>query len=70
MALEFHCADVGVACSTVTTAQNKDELLAKVSDHASKAHGVDLNDTLISYALTQVRDTDAKPDTGGTRSTG
>lgn len=55
MALEFHCADVGVACSSKTTAQTKEELLAKVSDHAKSAHGVDLNDTLIDYALTRVR---------------
>ena len=55
MALEFHCADVGVACSATTTAQTKEELLAKVGEHAKTAHGVDLNDTLIDYALTRVR---------------
>jgi predicted small metal-binding protein len=57
MALEFRCADVGVACSAVTTASTKEELLAKVGAHASAAHGVDLNETLIDYALTTVRST-------------
>jgi predicted small metal-binding protein len=57
MALEFHCADVGVACKAVTTADSKDELLAKVGDHAEKVHGVALNETLVDYALTKVRTT-------------
>lgn len=54
MALQFRCADAGVACSKVTTADSKDELLAKVSEHARTKHGVELNDTLIDYALTRV----------------
>ena len=55
MALEFHCADVGVACSKVTRADSEEQLLAKVSEHAESAHGVPLNDTLVDYALTRVR---------------
>lgn len=55
MALEFHCADVGVACKTVTRASSRDELLTKVADHAQQAHGVALNQTLVDYALTTVR---------------
>lgn len=55
MALEFRCAHVGVTdCKAATTADNKDELLAKVAAHASDVHGVELNDTLINYALTTV----------------
>jgi len=57
MALEFSCADVGVACKAVTKADTKEELLAKVADHAQKAHGVALTDTLVDYALTKVRST-------------
>ncbi len=57
MALEFRCADAGVACSTATTAESKDELLAKVAEHARSKHGVELNETLIDYALTRVRGT-------------
>ena len=57
MALEFHCADVGVACKAVTTADTKDELLAKVGDHAKQVHGVALTETLVDYALTKVRTT-------------
>jgi len=57
MALEFRCADVGVACNAVTKADSKDELLAKVSEHAQRVHGVVLNETLVDYALTKVRTT-------------
>ncbi|MDQ3176468.1 MAG: DUF1059 domain-containing protein [Actinomycetota bacterium] len=55
MALEFRCADVGVACRARTTADSKEELLAKVGEHAQKAHGVALTETLVDYALTKVR---------------
>ncbi len=57
MALEFRCEDVGVACKAATKAETKDELLAKVADHAKKVHGVDLTETLVDYALTKVRTT-------------
>ncbi len=57
MGLQFRCEDVGVACKAVTTASTKDELLAKVLAHAKAKHGVDLNETLVDYALTQVRQT-------------
>jgi predicted small metal-binding protein len=55
MALEFRCARVGVTdCKATTTADSKDELLAKVAAHARDTHGVELNDTLINYALSTV----------------
>jgi len=55
MALEFRCAHVGVTdCKAATNADTKEELLAKVAAHARDAHGVELNDTLINYALTTV----------------
>lgn len=57
MGLQFRCADVGVACKVVTDAETKDELLAKVADHAQQVHGVALTETLIDYALTTVRTT-------------
>lgn len=57
MALEFACQRVGVTdCKSVTTADTKEELLAKVAAHAKEAHGVDLNATLIDYALTTVEE--------------
>jgi predicted small metal-binding protein len=55
MAVEFRCADVGVACKATTTAATADELVAKVGAHAKKVHGVELNQTLIAYAVTKVR---------------
>lgn len=55
MTLEFRCADVGVACKAVTTADSEEELLAKVAGHAEQVHGVALTETLVAYALTKVR---------------
>ncbi|MEJ7799606.1 MAG: DUF1059 domain-containing protein [Ilumatobacter sp.] len=50
MALEFACQRVGVTdCKAVTIADTKEELLAKVAEHA---HGGELNGTLIGYART------------------
>lgn len=55
MALEFQCKHVGVTdCKATTTADSKDALLAKVAAHAKDVHGVELNDTLINYALSTV----------------
>ena len=57
MALEFACKRVGMTdCKAVTTADTKEELLAQVAEHAKTAHGVDLNETLIDYALTTVEE--------------
>jgi len=55
MAVEFRCADVGVACKARTTAPTAEELVAKVATHARQAHGVELNETLVAYAVTKVR---------------
>lgn len=53
--LEFHCADVGVACSNVARASSADELVAAVAEHARTKHGVELTETLIDYAKSKVR---------------
>jgi predicted small metal-binding protein len=58
MAVEFRCADVGVACSAKTHADTPEELVEKVAAHAKDAHGVELNQTLIDYAVTEVRPSD------------
>jgi predicted small metal-binding protein len=70
MALEFHCADVGVVCSTVTTAATRQELLAKVDEHARSAHGVALNETLVDFALTRVRGAGPSTEAGRPRDDG
>ena len=58
MALEFACARVGLLdCKASVSAATKEELLAIVAEHALKVHGVALNDTLVDYALTVVRQT-------------
>ena len=53
--LEFRCADVGLECRHVATADSEEGLLTTVAQHARKAHGVELNHTLIDYARTKVR---------------
>ncbi len=55
MAVEFHCADVGVACKNVARAETAEELVAAVAKHAKAKHGVELNQTLIDYAVAKVR---------------
>jgi predicted small metal-binding protein len=58
MAVEFRCADVGVACGGKETADTPEELVEKVKVHAREKHGVELNETLIDYAVTEVRTSD------------
>lgn len=55
MSVEFRCQDVGVACSNVARADTADELVEAVAEHARAKHGVELNGTLIDYAVTKVR---------------
>lgn len=55
MTVEFRCADVGVQCKNVARAETADELVAAVAAHAKAKHGVELNQTLIDYAVTKVR---------------
>ncbi len=55
MALEFRCADVGVACKNVAKADTAEQLVAAVAAHAKHKHGVALNQTLVDYAITKVR---------------
>lgn len=55
MSVEFRCRDVGIACGNVARGEDADELVAAVSEHASNKHGVELNATLVDYALTKVR---------------
>lgn len=55
MALEFHCADVGVACRNVARAETEEQLVAAVAEHARTAHEVELNETLVDYARSKVR---------------
>lgn len=55
MSLEFRCQDVGVACKNVARADTADELVSAVAEHAKKKHGVELNQTLVDFAVTKVR---------------
>ncbi len=56
MSVQFRCADVGVVCTNVAEADTEQELMAAVTDHARAEHGVELNDTLVDYARTKVRE--------------
>lgn len=55
VSLEFRCQDVGVACKKVTRADTAEELVEAVAEHARSQHRVELNGTLIDYAVTKVR---------------
>lgn len=55
MSLELRCQDVGLACTHVERAETSDELVTAVRQHAEAAHGVELNSTLVDYAVTRVR---------------
>lgn len=41
---------------SATQAESAEELLEKVAAHAREVHGVELNETLINYALTTVKE--------------
>lgn len=56
MTVEFRCRDVGVSCRGVVKADTAEELIHKVKEHAEKAHGVELTQTLIDYAATTVKE--------------
>lgn len=57
MSLEFRCTHVGLTdCKSVTQAESAEDLLGKVAAHARDVHGVELNETLINYALTTVKE--------------
>lgn len=57
MSLEFRCTHVGLTdCKSVTQADSAENLLEKVAAHARDVHGVELNETLINYALTTVKE--------------
>lgn len=60
MALQFRCEDVGVNCRAVTRADTKEDLVSKVAAHAKAAHGVELNQTLVDYAVTKVTEVPGK----------
>ena len=55
MTVEFRCEDVGIACRNVARADTADELVAAIAAHARDKHGVELNETLVDYAVTKVR---------------
>lgn len=57
MTLEFRCADVGLACGHAVKAESEDELVDRIATHAREEHDVELNETLVDYARTQVRST-------------
>lgn len=68
MAVQFRCRDVGASCRTVTTADTSEELVAKVGAHVRQAHGVELTETLLGFALTKV--TESGRHQGSTRLAG
>jgi predicted small metal-binding protein len=54
--LEVHCGQLGLACSGSVQADSQEQLAVRVADHARDAHDVELNQTLIDYALSEARE--------------
>jgi predicted small metal-binding protein len=54
--LEVSCGQLGLACSGTVQGDSKEQLAAKVAEHARDAHDVELNQTLIDYALSEARE--------------
>jgi predicted small metal-binding protein len=52
MAVELRCQDLGLACRGKVSADDEDELVRKVAEHARTKHSVELTETLIDYAKT------------------
>lgn len=60
MAKELRCADVGMDCDFVATADTKEELMGKVAAHASATHGIhEITPELEAKVSSVIRD---KPD--------
>jgi predicted small metal-binding protein len=58
--LKFSCADVGVVCKDSVTAEDEDELVAKIAEHAAQVHDVPkLTQTLVNYAKSVVKVVDS-----------
>lgn len=57
MAYEFKCADAGATgCRWKARGSSEDEVLAKVEDHAKKAHKVEMpTETIRSYLRSTIR---------------
>ena len=61
MAKEIRCADVGLDCDFVASAENTQDLLEKVVTHAAEAHGItEVTPELHAQVSAAIRDTSAE----------
>jgi len=60
MTKELHCRDVGPDCDAIVTADNEDEILSQVTEHAKTAHGMtdeQINDpTFVAHVREQIHE--------------
>lgn len=60
MTKELHCRDVGPDCDAVVTAENDEDVLAQVAEHAKTVHGMtdeQLNDpAFVAHVREQIHD--------------
>lgn len=60
MAREAYCRDVGPDCDAVVIAENDDEVIAQVADHARQVHGMtgeEINDpAFLAHVREQIHD--------------
>ena len=61
MAKEMRCADVGMDCDFVASAENTEQLMEQVVAHAAQAHGItEITPELAAKVSSVIRDTSAE----------
>ncbi len=54
---EFDCNTAGSPCKGAVTATNDEDLEAQISAHLRSAHGIEPNETLMTYLKSTARET-------------
>jgi len=57
MTKSISCADVGSDCSWTSSAENEEELMKKVGDHAKEGHpGLEMTPELVSKIKSHIKE--------------
>lgn len=56
--LEFSCREAGAHCKGQVTATDNHDLENKVAEHLRTVHGAEPNETLMTYLVSTVRETE------------
>lgn len=58
MAKEFDCRTAGSPCHAAVTATDDHDLETQISGHLRAVHGIEPNETLMTYLVSTARDKD------------